>query len=107
MVKRARKVAWSSCILSNETYNLRLEERRTHTRILHYSGRLSCRKSGKLVVRRSHLTITLILAGLVALGASLALLAKVQERSAGEDSADSLDKGQERAPAAGEESEPE
>jgi hypothetical protein len=35
MIKGARKVARSPCTLSNEMFDLRLEERRTHTRILH------------------------------------------------------------------------
>jgi hypothetical protein len=60
------------------------------------------------VVRRSYLTITLILAGLIALGVSIALLSKLQEESTpDEDGAGSPDKGQERAPGAGEESVPE
>jgi hypothetical protein len=60
------------------------------------------------VVRRSHLTITLALAGLIALAVSLALLAKLQEeRTPSEDGTGVADKGQERAPAEGEESAPE
>ena len=58
-------------------------------------------------MRRSHLTIALILAGLIALAASLALLGKLQEEGgAGEDGASVPDKGQERAPAEGEASVP-
>jgi hypothetical protein len=59
------------------------------------------------VVRRSHVSITLVLAGLAALGVSIALLAKLQERSPGEDGAGSTDRGQENAPAEGEEGVPE
>jgi hypothetical protein len=47
------------------------------------------------------------LAGLAALGVSIALLAKLQERSPGEDGAGSTDRGQENAPAEGEEGVPE
>ena len=50
----------------------------------------------------------MVLAGLLALGASTALLAGCQEeRTSGEDSAGEPDKGQERAPAEGEEGAPE
>jgi predicted phosphodiesterase len=60
------------------------------------------------VVRRSHLTIALILALLVALGASIALFANLQEeRTSGEDGAGLPDQGQERTPSVGEESPPE
>ena len=60
------------------------------------------------MVRRSHLIITLVLAGLLALGISIALLAVWQEeRTPGEDGAGSQDKGQEQAPAARDESVPE
>jgi hypothetical protein len=58
------------------------------------------------VVPRSYVIITLVLAGLVALGHSLTLLGKPQERTPGEDGAGSPDK-QYRAPGAGEESVPE
>jgi len=108
MVKQSRNVAQSSCTLSNERYDLRLEERRTHTRIVHHSGRLSLHGSAKRVARKSQLTIALILAGLVALGVSIALFARAQdERTAAEDGAGSPDRGQERAPSADEESAPE
>ena len=60
------------------------------------------------MVSKSHLTVTLVLAGLVALGLSLPLLGKPQEeRTPGEDGVGPPDKGQERAPGAGEESVPE
>ena len=60
------------------------------------------------MVRRSYLTIALVLAGLIALAASIAFLAKPQEeRTPGEDGAGVPDNGQERAPAEGEESVPE
>ena len=60
------------------------------------------------MVRRSHLITTLVLAGLVALGVSIYLLAVSQEdRTPGEDGASAPDERQERAPAAGEESVPE
>jgi hypothetical protein len=60
------------------------------------------------VVRRSYLTIALVLAVLVALGVSIALFARAQdERSAAEDGAGVPDRGQERAPSAGEERAPE
>jgi hypothetical protein len=59
------------------------------------------------VVRRSYLNIALVLAGLVALGASTTLLGTLQEeRNPGEDGAGSPEK-QERVPGAGEESVPE
>jgi len=59
------------------------------------------------MVRKSHLTIALILALLVALGASSALLDKLQEeRTSGEDGAGLPDHGQERTPSAGEEGAP-
>jgi len=59
-------------------------------------------------VRKSHLTITLVLVGLVALGVSIALLGRLQEeRSPGEDGAGVPDKRQERTPGEGEESVPE
>jgi hypothetical protein len=60
------------------------------------------------VVRRSQVIIALVLALLVALGASIALLAVWQEeRTSGEDGANLLDQGQERTPSAGEEGVPE
>ena len=59
-------------------------------------------------MRKSHLTITLVLVGLVALGVSIALLGRLQEeRSPGEDGAGVPDKRQERTPGEGEESVPE
>ena len=59
------------------------------------------------MVRKSHVSITLVLAGLATLGVSIALLANLQERSLGEDGVDSTDRGQENAPAEGEEGVPE
>src|SRR5215216_7063607 len=60
------------------------------------------------MVRRSRLITILFLAGLVALAVSIALFAVWQEeRTSGEDGASSPDNGQERIPAAGEESIPE
>src|SRR5215212_6465675 len=60
------------------------------------------------MVPRSHLTIALVLAVLVALGASIALLAQLQEeRTAAEDGAGAPDQGQERTPSTGEEGAPE
>ena len=60
------------------------------------------------MARRSRLTIALVLAALVALGASIALFGRLQEeRTSGEDGAGLPDKGQERTPSAGEEGAPE
>src|SRR5215218_2409080 len=59
-------------------------------------------------MRRSQLTIALVLAMLVAIAASIALFALWQEeRTTAEDSAGAPDKGPERPPIAGEESTPE
>ena len=60
------------------------------------------------MARRSHLTIALVLAALLALGASIALFGRLQdERTSGEDGAGLPDQGQERTPSAGEGGAPE